>query len=143
VATVLPSRENGHLAVAAVRVLRHRQVGPPSAAQIAELLGWTGEETHVVLRGLVDADILYERPTPFETHYELANYFGLEELKPEAEKEVLDQEVQDFKRRAKSRQEQVESLFRSGEREKQKKSKQESLEQQFAEFRKKKPRPLA
>ncbi len=138
---VLPSRERGHLAVAAVRVLCHLHASPPSAAQIGELLAWGDEETHFVLRGLVDTGILREHQTPFEPHYELVDHSLIEALKPEAEKEVLGDEVEDFKRRSRSRQEQIESMFRSGEQEKSKQAKQSSLEQQFAAFKKKKPRP--
>ncbi len=138
--TVLPSRERAHLAVAAVRVLHHKQSTPPSAAQIAGLLEWTGEETHVVLRGLVDVGILREHETPFEVHYEVADHIKVEDLRPEAEKEVLDDEVQDFKRRVKTRQEQIENMFRSDSCGEQKKAKHSSLEEQFKEFQKKKPR---
>lgn len=140
---VLPSRERGHLAVAAVRLLCHLHASPPSAAQIGELLAWGDEETHFVLRGLIDTGILREHQTPFEPHYDLSDHHLVESLRPEAEKEVLGDEVEDFKRRVKSRHEQIESMFRSGEQEKQKQAKQSSLEQQFAEFKKKKPRPRA
>jgi hypothetical protein len=143
VSKVLPSRERGHLAVAAVRVLGHLHASPPSAAQIAELLQWGDEETHFVLRGLVDTGILREHKTPFEPHYELSDHHLVESLRLEAEKEVLGDEVEDFKRRAKSRHEKLENMFRSGEQEKQKQAKQSSLEQQFADFKKKKPRPLS
>ena len=138
---VLPSREKGHLAVAAVRVLHHLHASPPSAAQIAELLAWGDEETHFVLRGLVDTGILRQHQTPFEPHYELIDHQLVESLQLEAEKEVLGEEVEEFKRRSKSRHERLESMFRSGEQEQKKKAKQSSLEQQFADF-KKKPRPL-
>lgn len=140
---VLPSREKGHLAVAAVRVLDHLHASPPSAAQIAELLAWGDEETHFVLRGLIDSGILREHETPFEPHYELIDHLLLESLTPEAEKEVLGEEVEDFKRRFKSRHEQIEQMFRSGEQEQQRKAKRDSLEQQFADFKKKKPRPFS
>ena len=140
---VLPSREKGHLVVAAVRVLCHLQASPPSAAQIGELLTWGDEETHFVLRGLVDIGVLRDHQMPFEPHYALIDHQLLESLTLEADKEVLGDEVEDFKRRSRSRHETIENMFRSGEQEKLKKAKQSTLEQQFTDFKKKKPRPLS
>ena len=138
-ADVLPSKERGHLAVAAIRVIAHRQSAPPTPVEIAELLEWGGEETHVVLRGLVSVGIVHLQETPFEAHYEVADYAKLEALKLEAEKEVLEDEVADFQRRSRSKHADLEKLFEEDEAGKRKREKMEALEKEFTDF-KKKPR---
>lgn len=138
---VLPSREKGHLAVAAIRVLRHRDGKPPRPAEIAELLGWGDEEIHVVLRGLADAGILRMHETPFEVRLEIGDHGKLEDLPAQKEKAALKSEVAKFQRKSKRRKEELDHLFESGEVERKKKQAVESLEEQFEEFRKKTRRP--
>jgi len=141
VADLLPSREDGHLAVAAIRVLRHREGRPPTPRDIADLLGWTEEETRVVLRGLSSAGILTVHETPFEIRFEVAAHLMLEELPAEANKEALESEVESFRQRALTKQEQLERMLSGGEIDKKKKKKLDDLEKEFADFKKKKPGP--
>ena len=140
-ADVLPSREDGHLAVAAIRVLRHQQGRPPSPAEIEKLLGWGDEQTHVVLRGLVGGGILRMHETPFDAHFEIDDHGKLDDLLPEAEQSALGSEVDEFKQRARSRQDKMADLLASGDLKTDKSKEMESLEKQFAEFKKKAPRP--
>lgn len=140
-ADVLPSREKGHLAVAAIRVIAHRQNTPPTPADIAEMLDWGDEETHVVLRGLVSVGIVHLQQTPFEAHYEVADHVKLEELPREEDKERLENEVADFQRRTRSKHAEIEKLFEEDEAGKKRREKMKALEQEFANFKKKPPRP--
>ena len=141
-APILPSRQKGHLAVAALRVITHRENRPPRPDEIAALLGWGLEETLVVMRGLVDAGVTRMHETPFEVHFELLDHLKLEELPEEGEQPELDEDVAEFQRRSKTRREELERMFREGEADERRKKKVEELEQQFSEFRKKK-RPSA
>ena len=141
-ARILPSKTKGHLAVAALRVLEHREGRFPRSEEIAELLGWGHEETLVILRGLVEAGILRVHQTPFEARFECRDHLKLEELPEEGDEGQLDEEVADFQRRSRSRKEELERMFREGETERRKQEKAGQLERQFAEFRKKKkPQP--
>ncbi len=140
-ADIRPSREDGHLVVAAIRILRYRQGNPPTPAEIGEMLDWGDEQTHVALRGLVDAEILRMHKTPFDVHYEIGDHHKVDSLTPEAEREALQDEVKDFQRRSASRHKELEALLNSDTLEKQKKEKLKSLEEQFADFKKKKPGP--
>jgi hypothetical protein len=138
---VLPSKEKGHLAVAAIRILSHQLGRPPSPSEIGELVDWGDEETHVVLRGLVDAGILQMHETPFEAHFEIADHLKLEALVPEAEKAVLRTEVDAFQKNRQSKQKKMEKLLTSGGLDKKKTEEMEALEKQFADFKKKGRRP--
>ncbi len=138
---VRPAREKGHLAVAAIRVLHHQQGTPPSPDQIGGLLDWGDEETHVVLHGLVEAGILKLHKTPFDAHYEVGDHLELEDLATADEQEGLQDEVEDFQRRSRSKQEKMEELLRSGGVGKEKSKQMEELEKQFSEFKKEPPRP--
>ncbi|MFC1573085.1 hypothetical protein ACFL6M_05745 [Candidatus Eisenbacteria bacterium] len=138
---VLPSKEKAHLAVAAVRVIQHRQGRPPEPAEISEMLGWGSEETHVVLRGLVDAGIVTMHKTPFEAHYEISDHLKIEELPAEADREKLRDEVDAFHERSKSKQQKMEELLKSGDLDEKKKQELDSLEKDFAEFKKKSSKP--
>ncbi len=137
----LPSQEDGHLAVAAIRVLRNKQTRPPTPEEIAALLEWTEEETRVVLRGLTKVEILSMHETPFEIRFDLIDHAGLEDLPTEGSKEHLDDEVASFKRRSQSRQEKLEEMLTGGEMDKKKQEKLDALEREFSDFKKKKPKP--
>jgi len=141
-AQVVPSKQKGHLAVAALRVTANRENRPARPDEIATLLGWGLEETLVVMRGLVDCGVARMHETPFEVHFELLDHLKLEELPEEGEEPELDEEVAEFHRRNKTRREELERMFREGEADQRRKKKVEELEQQFSEFRKKKRPPI-
>ncbi len=134
-----PSRENAQLAVAAVRVLLHKHVRPPTPAEIGELLDWGDEETHVVLYGLVEAGILRANENPFEVRYELLDHLKVEELPLEADREALQDEVDDFKKRSELRHKEIEEMLRAGGTDNKKKQQMEELEKQFSDFKKEPP----
>jgi len=140
---VLPSKTKGHLAVAALRVIEHREVRPARAEEIAAMLGWGLEETLVVLRGLVDAGVLRMNETPFEVRFERSDHLKLESLPEEGEEAALEEEVADFQRRSRTRREELERMLREGDVDKRKKQKADDLESQFDQFRKKKRPPTS
>jgi hypothetical protein len=141
VPVLLPSQKRAHLAVAAIRIAQHRGGRPPRADEIAALVGWGDAETLVVLRQLVDFGVLLMHETPFEARFEVEDHRKIEAL-PEAEKEgELQEEVDSFHRKSKSRQKVLDEMFSTGELEKRKKKEMEELEKQFSEFKKKKTRP--
>ncbi|MCK4413007.1 MAG: hypothetical protein KAY32_05650 [Candidatus Eisenbacteria sp.] len=135
---VLPSRAKGHLVVAAMRILEHREGRGPRSDEISALLEWGHEETLVVLRGLVDTGVLRMNETPFEVRFERADHLRLEELPAQENERELQNEVEEFQRRSRSRKEELDKMFQAGEGARQRKEKVASLEEEFSEFRKKK-----
>jgi hypothetical protein len=140
VAKTLPTQARGHLLVAALRVLRHRQGMPPRPEEIAALLGWGVEETYVIVRELVDHGVLRMHETPFEVRLDLIDHHKLDEL-PVEEGEALQEEVDQFRIADRTRKEKLDEMFKSGAIDERKRQQAEELEKQFAEFRKKKPQP--
>ncbi len=138
---VQPSRSKAHLTVAAIRLLAYRESRPPGPEEIAHVLGWGDAETLVILRQLVDAGILLMHETPFEVRFEIADHRLVDELPEGTEEGELRQEVERFQRQTQTRQEEMERMFQSGETEQRRKQEIADLAKQFAEFRKKKPRP--
>jgi hypothetical protein len=134
-ADVRPSLEKGHLVVAAIRICREQASTPPGPKEIAQLLSWGNEETLVVLHGLVKAEILTIHESPFEAYYEIKDHLKLEDLPREAEQEALEDEVEEFKRSSKSKQDELERIFDEGDREKAKKKQLENLEDEFFKFK--------
>ena len=140
-AKTLPTQSDGHLLIAAVRVILHQTGIPPRPEEVAELLKWGNEKTYVIVRGLVGRDILRMHEMPFEVRLEIADHLQLEDLPVEEDQEALQDVMDEFRRADKSRKEQMEKLFETGDLDRHKKDKATALEKEFAEFRKKKPRP--
>jgi len=140
-APVLPSQELGHLLVAAVRILQHKQGTPPKPEEAAELLAWETERAYFVVRGLVDVGALQMHETPFEVRVEIADARAIERLPEETSEGALNDEVDAFRRADQSRKEELEKLFSSGELERRKQEETAELEKQFERFRQQKRQP--
>jgi hypothetical protein len=139
--TLLPAQPKAHLAVAAIRIALHQGGRPPRPDEIAALLGWGDAETLVVLRQLVDFGVLRMHETPFEARFEVEDHRKIEELPAEEKEGELQDEVDNFHRKSETRRKELDRMFSTGELEERKKKEMERLEQQFSEFKKKKPRP--
>lgn len=133
-----PSYDQGHLVVAAVRILEHRNEKPPTMEEIGELVGISHEVIGVVARALQGRGIVKILATPFDTRVEIADYLKLEELPREQMSAAMKSEVDAFLARSRSKKKEIESLFKSGVLEKEKKEKFAGLDQQLKDFQSKK-----
>jgi hypothetical protein len=86
----------GHLFVAAVRVLEHQKGAPPVLNHICELLGVTAEQAGLVSRRLRDAGIINEVQGAFGTRYVIKDHLKLEELPREVETSQLGDALKKF-----------------------------------------------
>jgi hypothetical protein len=77
---VRPSRDQAHLVVAAVRVLAHRENRPPTADEVAVLLGLAPEPVSVAVRELVGLGILREVADAYAARLEVGDLPRIEEL---------------------------------------------------------------
>lgn len=132
-----PNYDQGHLVVAAARVLIHLSNKPPTMEEIGELLKISHEVVGAVARALESRGIVKIHKTPFDTRVEVADHAALEELPRDDSGADMQGEVDAFLERAKARQEKIEKLFGEGEYQKKKKEKQAGLEAQLKEFQKK------
>ena len=133
--------ELGHLIVAAVRVLAHRDRRSPEEEAVADLLGLPPEYVRNAIRHLADASILRVVRTPFEVRIEVADHTRLEELPHEEEGPAMEEEVRQFMGTKRDKQVGLEKLFRAGELDEKARSRQTDLEQKLRGFRPRTPGP--
>jgi hypothetical protein len=135
-----PDYAHGHLVVAAVRILEHRNEKPPTMEEIGELIGISHEVVGAVARALQSRGIVKILETPFDTRIEVAEHLGLEELPRDHSGAAMKSEVDAFLERSRTKQEEIESLFKEGAYEQEKKEKFAGLDQKLKEFQKAKAR---
>jgi hypothetical protein len=102
----------GHLVVAAIRVLAHRQAGrPPTEDEIAQLLGLSREWVGVLVSALEKAGIVSVLTGPFEARVEVADHTALEKLPRQAASGGVEEELKEFAARKKQEEERLRHLF--------------------------------
>lgn len=87
----------GHLVVAAIRVLEHRIGSPPAMDQISELLRYSSEQTAYIIRRLGEEGIIRQVEGAFGGRWTVSEYLKLEELPQDfTEPTQLDHALQKF-----------------------------------------------
>ena len=89
--------QEGHLFVAAVRILEHRNGAPPNLNQIAELLKLSVEQTGWISRRLQESGIIKVVESAFGDRWGIDDHLKIEELPKETESSQLDQAIKQFK----------------------------------------------
>jgi hypothetical protein len=135
-----PDYAQGHLLVAAVRVLEHREGKPPTYEEIGALLGISHEVIGAYARALRELGIVRILETPFDTRVEVTDHPKLEELPREARTAAMKGEVDAFLERTRTKHEKVEDLFKGGKFKEEQKKKFAGLDEQLKGFHKKKVR---
>lgn len=136
----LPSRADGQLIVAAIRILEHREQHPPTEQEIAALLRWHEDRTRVIARELEDFGAVAAIRSPFEVRYKLQDPARVDELP--AESTVSDdfaREIEAFDERATEEQERIEKLL-GADKPKPVEPSKSALEDEFGQFKSRKPR---
>ena len=135
----VPSRDQGHLIVAAIRVETHRRNKPPTPEEVAELLGFSREIVLHLIRGLEARGILRSIESPFDVRIDIADYALVEALPVESQGPDMGREIEDFHKRSEDRQKRIEQMLRDGDPERLNREKVSRMEEEFRRFRKKKP----
>ncbi len=125
---------DGHLFVAAIRILEHRNSAPPDLDQIAELVGFSPEQTGLISRRLHEAGIVHIVQGAFGNRWGIEDHHKLEELPQSVEVSQLDEALKQFKREKDKISQKVESI------KEQQNQKQKDL---FSEIEKKLKKDLA
>lgn len=128
---VKPSYEDGHLVVAAVRVLSHKASKPPTPEAIADLIGLPHEFARSLVVALGDEGILRVIENPFEIRAEIGDYMKLEELPKQSDAPTIKDEIEDFVKRRKKAVEETEKMLNLDEIEKKKRKKLSKLEDEM------------
>lgn len=130
-----PSYEDGHLIVAAVRVLSHRSSKPPRPEDIAELIGLPVDFVRNLVIALGEEGILRVIENPFEIRAEVGKYLKLEELPRSSETPTIKDELEEFVKRKKQQVEETEKMLSLEEIEKRKKEKLAKLEEEMKKMK--------
>ncbi len=138
----VPPQREAHLVVAAVRVLAHKTGRPPSVDEVAELLGQARELTGHLIRGLESVGIVNTIKSPFDLRVEVQNHLEIESLPVEDTGPGLRDEVEEFDKRFKEKQEKLQNLFDSGDAEARRKSRIAGLDDELQSFQKPRRNPF-
>jgi DNA-binding transcriptional regulator GbsR (MarR family) len=137
-----PPRSQGHLVVAAVRILAHKSGRPPSIEELADILGWSKELVGHLVRALESRAIVHTIKSPFDLRVEVGNHLGLEELPVEDTGPGLQDEVEEFHQRFRKKQEELQNLFDSGDVEERKKQRLAGLDRELEGFKTRRANPF-
>jgi hypothetical protein len=127
--------DDGHLLVAAVRVLAHREGRPPTVEETADLIRLSREVAHHLVRRLAALGAVRLIETPFEARLVIADHTRLEALPRGEASPAIASELETFLARNEEKQKELDRLFDGGAVEKKKRERIGSLEEQFKKFR--------
>jgi DNA-binding Lrp family transcriptional regulator len=102
--------QEGHLFVAAVRVLEHHHGAPPTLEQIAEMLKFSSEQTGWICRRLQEAGIVRVVEGAFGDRWGIEDHIKLEALPRDTEPSQLDEALKQFKAEKNKIAQKVESI---------------------------------
>jgi hypothetical protein len=89
--------QEGHLVVAAIRILEHIHGAPPALDQVAAMLKFSPEQTGWLARRLQEAGIIRVVESAFGDRWGVEDHLKLEELPRTAESSQMDQALKQFK----------------------------------------------
>jgi hypothetical protein len=138
-----PCYEDGHLIVAAVRVLSHNSDKPPTPEDIAGLLGMAPDFVRNLVIALGDEGILKVVENPFEIRTEVKNHNKLEELPRAAQGPSIQDELDEFVKKKRKEVEDTEKMFTADDIEKRKKAKMSKLDEEMKKMKGKSRPPFA
>lgn len=119
----------GHLAVAAVRVLEHQKNMPPSVEDVGALLSVSREQAYRMCNKLNDLGIIKILEGPFGNKIDIRDHGRLEEIPREDLSPGMEAELEKFRQQRKGISEKVETI--KAEREEKKKNLFADIEKAF------------
>jgi DNA-binding MarR family transcriptional regulator len=135
----VPGQAQGHLIVAAIRVLTYLGKRPPTEEEIARHLGISREIVLHILRGLEGPGIVQVIKSPFEVRYDIGDHKLIERLPAESKGPDMGREIEDFHKKAEDRQRQIEQMMRDADPDLKTREKVSKIEEEFRRFSKKRP----
>lgn len=131
-----PSYADGHLFVAAIRVLDHREGRPPTVEEVASLLGHSREIAYHIARGLAERGIVHLLAGPFETRIEITDHTALEGLPRGEDGPAFEEDLRAFQEKKRKDRDEMGGFFAEGGVEKKKQEKLSKMEEEFRKFKK-------
>ncbi|NLH48148.1 MAG: hypothetical protein GX444_06035 [Myxococcales bacterium] len=103
--------QEGHLIVAAVRLLTHREKTPPAPEQVAEFLGFSIESVHYLVNKLDELGALRVMSGAYGVKLLLDDHRKLEELEGVENKPGIEEEIAAFQAAQAQRNEEMAKRF--------------------------------
>ncbi len=100
----------GHLFVAAIRILEHQNGSPPALKEISTLLNYSAEQTGLISRRLQEAGIVRVVESAFGDRWGIENHLSIEDLPKEAAASQMDEALKQFKAEKSKMDEKIESI---------------------------------
>jgi hypothetical protein len=132
---VRPSYEDGHLIVAAIRVLSNNATKPPTPEDVADLLDKPPDLVRNLIIVLGSEGILRVVENPFEIRAEVADYLKIENLPKASEVPSIQYELEEFVRRKKQAADETGKSLSLDEIERKNKEKLSRLEEEMKRMR--------
>jgi len=110
---------NGHLFVAAMRILEHRHSIPPTVEEVAAMTGMAMEQAGRICRRLIELGIVREIESGSEMRLLLEDHLALEQLPRTTENTGLDKELEKFQAKRRQMDARIENIKQEREKKKQ------------------------
>jgi len=134
-----PTQQEGHLIVAAIRILAFRLERSPRPEELAEFLEKPAAAMRVHLVELQDLGIVTMVESAFDTQIKIRDHLQLEELEEDATEADLSADLAEFDRRKQAEAEKMQQLFLDGDHERLQADRLRKMEEELGEFKRKKP----
>ena len=118
-----------HLITAAIRILEHRHVTPPSVDQVCETLEFSIEQGHRLCNRLKDMGIIDISSGAFGTRLFIVDHLKIEEIPRDETGSSMEDELRKFQASQKGLEKKIETI--KAEQEKKKKDLFADIEKQF------------
>jgi hypothetical protein len=135
-----PTWQEGHLVVAAIRVLSHLRGRAPRPEEIAEQLELPAAIVGVWLQELAALHVVAIVESAFDVHVEIRDHLRLEELEHHEQAGDLSADLADFDRRKQEESERMEKLFQDGDHQKRQAERLRKMGDELRDFQRRKPR---
>lgn len=132
---VVPSHDEGHLIVAGIRVMAHREGRPPLLDDVAAEIGMPADVVRVLVLEMEKLGIVRQLTAAFETRLAVDDHVKLEELPREGAGARLNSEVEEFRRAFKEKQNDLKDTFGSGAFRKKTEDKMSRLEEELKKYK--------
>lgn len=132
------TRDEGHLLLAAIRVLGHLQERSPTAEEIADLLRMPAGRVGLLLARLQDLGAVALVASAFETHVEVRDAGAVEQL-PAQDGPAISEDLRAFDKRKQEEADRMSRLFDSGDHERQRRQKLQAMDKDLQDFKRRKP----
>jgi hypothetical protein len=100
----------GHLFVAAIRILEHQTGSPPALDEVAKLLQFSNEQSGLISRRLQEAGIVKIVESAFGDRWGIANHLAIEDLPKDEATRQMDEALEQFKAEKSKMDEKIESI---------------------------------